>query len=157
MDDYEADSIDKESMDEEAAESDNEKDESEDEEEEPVSYAMAKMAEGYEEEPLTRRKRSTYSQAYQYPQYGYDPYLALRSYSSYNPYNQGYRSYISSYQPNQAYRSLFPSHQQNQAYRSYISSYQPNQAYRFLKTEQGKSHYISKLYDGNKKLLRPFS
>merc|ERR1712136_124507 len=143
--DYEADSIDKESMGEEAAESDNEKDESEDEEEEPVSYAMAKMAEGYEEEPLTRRKRSTYSQAYQYPQYGYDPYLALRSYSSYNPYNQGYRSYIpshqqnqayrsyiSSYQPNQAYRSLFPSHQQNQAYRSYISSYQPNQAYRSL-------------------------
>merc|ERR1712136_645061 len=110
--DYEADSIDKESMDEEAAESDNEK-------EEPVSYAMAKMAEGYEEEPLTRRKRSTYSQAYQY---------LFPSHQQ----NQAYRSYISSYQPNQAYRSLFPSHQQIQAYRSYISSYQPNQAYRSL-------------------------
>merc|ERR1719356_1096353 len=121
MDDYEADSMDKESMDEDAAESDNEKDESEDEEEETVKYTDAAMAEGYEEEPLTRRKRSTYSQAYQFPQYGYDPYLALRSYSSYNPYNQ-------------AYRSLFPStHQQNQAYRSYISSYNPyNQAYRSL-------------------------
>ena len=112
----------------EAAKSDNEKDESEGDEEETFEPARL-MAGGYKKEPLTRRRRSTYSQAYQYPQYGYDPYLALRSYSSYNPYNQGYRSYISSYQPNQAYRSLFPSHQQNQAYRSYFSSYLPNQAY----------------------------
>merc|ERR1719379_133511 len=70
---------------EDAAESDNEKDESEDEEEETVKY-MAAMAKGYKKEPLTRRKRSTYSQAYQFPQYGYDPYLALRSYTSYDPY-----------------------------------------------------------------------
>ena len=75
---------------------------------------MAKM----KKEPLNRRKRSAYTQAYQYPyaSYAYDPYLAIRSYTSYNPYNQGYRSF-------------FPSHQKNQAYRSYFSSYLPNQAY----------------------------
>merc|ERR1712157_403336 len=125
MDDYEADSMDKESMDEDAAESDNEKDESEDEDDEEETFEASElMVEpgGYKKEPLNRRKRSTYSQAYQYPQYGYDPYLALRSYSSHNPYNQAYRSWQPSGLSNQAYRSWQPSGLSNQAYRSWQPS-----------------------------------
>merc|ERR1712157_488673 len=118
--------------------------ESMDDYEEETFEASKLMVEpgGYKKEPLNRRKRSTYSQAYQYPQYGYDPYLALRSYSSHNPYNQAYRSWqpsglsnqaYRSWQPsglsNQAYLSWQPSGISNQAYRSYFSSYLPNQAY----------------------------
>merc|ERR1712157_520374 len=110
MDDYEADSVDKESVDED--------------DEEETFEASKLMVEpgGYKKEPLNRRKRSTYSQAYQYPQYGYDPYLALRSYSSYNPYNQAYRSWQPSGLSNQAYRSWQPSGLSNQAYRSWQPS-----------------------------------
>merc|ERR1711974_568618 len=95
-----------------------------------------------ENETAKRRKRSTYNQS-PYASYAYNPFSAIRSYTSYNPYksynnpyksyNQAYRSYVpngASY--NQAYRSYVPNAASyNQAYRSYVpSGASYNQAYR---------------------------